>query len=81
MADFWSHGTSALSGAGRPPGIPGGPLILIGLLGLWDRLRNRHDRTKLSLQAFEPLKRSEGAFYRSQRAMERLYAPWLFRHI
>ena len=81
MADFWYRGTSALSAAGRPPGIPGGPLILIGLLGLWDRLRNRHDRTKLSLQAFEPLKRSEAAYYRYRRDTERLYVPWLFRHI
>ena len=81
MADFWYRGTSALSAAGRPPGIPGGPLILIGLLGLWDRLRNRHDRTKLLLQAFVPLKRSEGAFSRSRVDLEKVAWPWLFRHI
>jgi hypothetical protein len=69
MADFWSHGTTVLSGAGRPPGMPGGPLILIGLLGLWDRWRNRHDRTKLSLQAFEPLNRWEVECYRSRLGM------------
>ena len=81
MADFWYHGTTVLSGAGRPPGMPGGPLILIGLLGLWDRLRNRHDRTKLLLQAFVPLKRSEGEYYRSRQVTARLSVPWLSRHI